>query len=149
MSIYYIIFLCATVSTCDLNNEDLDKDKDVKIYDFKGNMIWSSDNDYNIHDINECDKNYNVGDIVKILPFPWNPFSPIWVQTFGVVLMLPTTNLAERQDDGKETEYIVEYIRDGYLDHLHVKAQALQKYTENIPENMYFFEYFVKSLQRH
>ena len=40
--------------TCDLNNEDTDKDKDVKIYDFKGNIIWSSDHDYNIHDMNDA-----------------------------------------------------------------------------------------------
>jgi len=124
------------IVTCYLNNEDIDKDKYTNIYDCNGNLIWSSVCHY---DQCEHDQDYNIGEIVTIMPFPWNPFSPTYIKTIGVVSCLPKS-FDDKNNYTHNEEYIIECIRSGFLYHWHVKKYALQKYTDDIPENMSFLK---------
>lgn len=119
-------FFLSELVTCKLDNEDVDNEKEVQIFDYKGCLLYQSfqsDGNY------RTSKFFSIGDIVKLSPFPWNQHSPTHVETIGVVSKTPAAD---------EDEYIVDYIRDGFIGHWHSTASALEEFSGRIPANLIF-----------
>ncbi len=119
-------FFLSELVVCKLDNDNIDDEKEIQLFDYKGRLLYSS-----IHsDMNyQTDKSFSKGDIVKLSPFPWNRYSPTYVEIIGVVSKTPTTG---------ENEYIIDYIRDGFLGHLHSLAIAIEEFSGKIPANQIF-----------
>ncbi|HID69900.1 MAG TPA: hypothetical protein EYP35_05420 [Desulfobacterales bacterium] len=119
-------FFLSELITCCLDNNNIDVEKDVQIYDYKGRLLFASTQ---VSDVCQSKKSFSIGDIVKISPFPWNQQSPTCVPTICVVSKTPVAS---------DEEYIVDYIRDGFLGHWHVEGAALKEHGEDMPENLVF-----------
>lgn len=87
---------------------------------------------------------YKVGDIVKVKAFPWNMESPIPEDTVGVVINTPIHYSEWRKKEktkyGWDNTYIIDFIREGYLDHMHIKENGFELFTKEIPKNLSFLE---------
>ncbi len=87
---------------------------------------------------------FKAGDIVFVRAFPWDKKSPVSSDVIGAVAATP-----QRYEDwigqgrGKyewDNDYIVYWISNGYLDHIHVEEASLELYTKTIPERLSFLE---------
>lgn len=88
---------------------------------------------------------FKVGDIVVVRAYPWNQDSPIPTDTIGVVAASPVPyeiwRNQEKQKYGWDDTYVIDYIKDGYLDHMHIKEQGLAAVTDDIPANISFLKH--------
>ena len=134
-------FFLSEIVTCSINNEDIDKDKEVKLFDFRGNLLCSFPQSNNV---SRATGLFELGDIVRVAPFPWNQYSPTYVGTIGVVteipILLAKQAAATNADPTCDNNYVVDYIRAGYLGHWHVDERAIQEYTKPLPDNLIFLK---------
>ncbi len=159
------IFLSEIVSY-PLNSGSPCDEKKVVTFDRKGNLILKYDatkiydnchvvkkDDYKIVYKNPepesfTDK-FKVGDFVLIKAFPWNAASPTCVDTIGVIVRAPVFFdewVANGNDKYEwDNEYVVDYIRNGYLGHWHVQEKGLKIFNRKLPENLKF----LKLLENH
>ena len=90
-----------------------------------------------------------VGDIVKVRAFPWNMESPIPEDTIGVIVNTPIHYSEwlkqEKSKYGWDNSYVIDFIREGYLDHMHIKEEGLELFIEEIPKKLSF----IKKLSDH
>ena len=88
---------------------------------------------------------YSVGNIVVIRAFPWNWQSPIPEDTIGVVGSTPYIyDKWIKQGNDKydwDNTYVIYYIRDGYLDHIHNTEKGLELFQKEMPENLFFIKH--------
>lgn len=87
---------------------------------------------------------FKVGDIIIVKAFPWNWESPIPEDTIGVIIKTPIHydewRKQEKSKYGWDNTYVIDYIRDGYLDHMHIKENGLSSLTKEIPGNLIFLK---------
>ncbi len=87
---------------------------------------------------------FKIGDIVTIRAFPWNWESQIPEDTIGVIINTPIHYDEWRKHEnskyGWDNTYVIDYIRDGYLDHMHIKEDGLSLFQKDIPENFSFLK---------
>ncbi len=85
---------------------------------------------------------FKTGDIVVIRAYPWNNESPIPENTIGVISQHPKFyhDWIEAGNDkyGWDGQYVIEFIRDGYLCHMHISENNLEISEGDIPENLSF-----------
>ena len=85
---------------------------------------------------------FQIGDIVIVKAFPWNCDSPIPEDTLGVVANRPVLyNEWIEQGYDKydwDNKYVIDFIRDGYMDHMHVEEHGVKKAEKKIPEKLSF-----------
>ena len=64
--------------------------------------------------------------------------------TIGVIINTPIHYSEWRNKEktkyGWDNTYVIDFIREGYLDHMHIKEQGLELFTKDIPENLSFLE---------
>ncbi len=135
------IFLSEIV-TFYINNKHYDEEKETQIFNRQGNLIFEQKNDEQINIVNTFTGKFSIGDIVRLPPFPWNNFSPTCIETIGVVSKTPISieewQASEKDIASWDDNYIVEYIRDGYLGHWHVKEDGIEFYKKELPDNLLF-----------
>ncbi len=85
---------------------------------------------------------YKIGDIVKVKAFPWNKESSMPEDTIGVVISTPIFysdwQKKENSKYGWDNKYLIDFINEGYIDHMHIKEQGLELLTIEVPENLSF-----------
>lgn len=151
-------FLSEIVSVILNNSEPWESDQ-LWTFDRKGKLIRfydSQNRGENIHvveydgyreiyeepDPDSYTGKFNVGDIVNIKAFPWNWESRVPEDTIGVIAQIPIHyNVWRKQNKckyGWDNAYVIYYIREGYLDHMHIKEEGLSVFQKEIPEKYSF-----------
>jgi hypothetical protein len=131
-------------------------------YDLAGQLIYdgnlahmaSSGPDWDENGLIDNRKNrelvsgkFKLGDLVHVKAFPKNPKSSIYMDTIGVISGVPLTY--EQWKEAKQTDsdslayygwdynYAVSFIMEwGYLDHAHMLEEAVEPFTEDLPEEL-------------
>lgn len=95
---------------------------------------------------------FKIGDIVSIKAFPWNSDSTIPEDTIGVIINTPVLyDVWIKQGNNKyewDSFYVIDYIREGYLDHMHIQEQHLKNFNNEVPENLTFLKTLSAHYQR-
>ncbi len=122
------------------------------IFDRKGNLLhkFTSDNKHTCTN-NIYTGQFNVGDLVFIKAFPWNTYSYRSTDIIGVVVTCPVSHecwVSNGNDkDEWNSEYVIDFIRSGYLDHIHIKEQGIEKFHGILPQEHTFLRCLSKHYQ--
>jgi hypothetical protein len=85
---------------------------------------------------------FNVGELVSIRAYPWAQESHMPEDTLGVIAQTPTLykKWIEKGNDKYEwdSEYVIDYIRDGYLTHMHISEKHITLKGVSLPEELAF-----------
>ena len=94
---------------------------------------------------------FKGGDIVFVRAYPWNIESPIPEDTIGVISHTPINyeDWVSKGNDKYEWDnsYVVNFIRDGYLGHMHVTEKNLKQFDQEIPNNLSFIDHLSRHLK--
>jgi hypothetical protein len=96
---------------------------------------------------------YTTGDIVLVKAFPWNVNSPTHEDTIGVVANTPIP-YEEWMSNGNDkyewdNRYVINFIGNGYLDHMHLTESSLELYLKELPNNIYFIKHLSDHFKGH
>lgn len=85
---------------------------------------------------------FDVGDIVIVRAYPWNNESPIPENTIGVISHRPNFYQdwikAGNDKFNWDCLYVIDFIRDGYICHMHISETHLKMSDGGIPDNLSF-----------
>ncbi len=94
---------------------------------------------------------FKVGDTVLVKPFPWNSLSYKFKEVIGVIATTPIS-FEEWLSEGKDkydwdNTYVIDYIRAGYLDHIHIEEKGIEFYKDPLPLNLSFLKHLSEHFQ--
>lgn len=120
------------------------------IFDRKGKLLHDDSSDSSPEDSdNLYTGNFKVGDLVFVRAFPWNTYSYRSTDIIGVVVTCPVSidNWVSKGNNKNEwsNEYVIDFVRSGYLDHVHIKEQGIDKFCGELPHELFILTY----LSRH
>jgi hypothetical protein len=137
-------FFLSEIVSCVLNDVESCNEKENYIFDKKGDLVWSNNVSKSPLLPDSFVGKFSIGEIVKLCAFPWDPFSPTYVSTIGVVSQLPVSLdewlMGGNDKNHWDNNYVVEYIRDGYLGHWHVKECSLESFRQELPDKLQFLQ---------
>ena len=142
----------------ELNDFSRKLENEFFIFDYKANLIYDSNKInskikkyiaeengfrtiYKINDPNSYNEKFKIGDIVFIKAFPWNIFSPAYVDLIGVIGNVPCLYEKWIQNNNYyewDNTYVIYCIRDGYLGHWHIEERGIEFYSGELPDNLKF-----------
>lgn len=83
---------------------------------------------------------FKIGDFVRVKAFPYRMESPVTQGLLGVVALPPKPPDPNLEGSG-DLQYVVYHItHDGYLNHIHVYESVLDRYDDEIPEELSFIK---------
>ncbi len=124
------------------------------IFDRKGILLHEEGSDDNTTDSKILyTGKFKVGDLVFVKAFPWNKYSYRSTDITGVIIACPVSfdNWVSSGNDKNEwdSEYVIDFVRSGYLDHIHIKEQGIEIFSGKLPSEYSILQYLSKHYRGH